>query len=198
MTGVQTCALPICLLAKPGTTPFILRQLESGAGIGQFGTINIAELEKNLQEAKAPKHVIDKLRKMDKHLKAAELEYAQVYLKGQGAVSDNERRLVQEAVGSRVKDPAAVLQMQAQVMAERAQFDEKVYKAYNRYRDQFGEYSSFGKFMRSEEAQNIINQHKRDLGAIIGKDISDLGDPFKAGATGDYKPGNIKWEVRTR
>jgi len=182
-------------LAKSGTTPFILKQLESGAGIGQFGTINIAELEKNLREAKAPPSVINNLRRLDKHLKAAELEYAQVYLKGQGAVSDNERKLVQETVGS-LKDPAAVLQMQAKIMAERAKFDENMYKMYNNYRETKGEYASFGQFMRSETAQRVINQHKQELGSILGRDASDIGDPFKA--KGMREPGSVKWEVRTR
>jgi hypothetical protein len=132
---------------------------------------------------------------LDKHLKAAELEYAQVYLKGQGAVSDNERRLVQETVGS-LKDPAAVLQMQAKIMAERAKFDENMYKMYNNYRETKGEYASFGQFMRSETAQRTINQHKQDLSSILGRDASDIGDPFKP--KGAREPGSVKWEVRTR
>jgi hypothetical protein len=86
-------------------------------------------------EAKAPPEVIQKLHRLQKHLSAAELEYAQTYLKGQGSVSDNERKLVKDTVGS-IKDPAAVLKMQAQVMVERAKFDDKIAKAYNDYRTQ--------------------------------------------------------------
>lgn len=170
------------LLAKKGVAPFLLKTLESGVNAGQFGTLGFADLEKNLMEAKAPPEVIQKLHRLQKHLSAAELEYAQTYLKGQGSVSDNERKLVKDTVGS-IKDPAAVLKMQAQVMVERAQFDDKIAKAYNQYRTQNGEYAPFGAFMRGTVAQEIINQHKKDLSNILGKDTSNLNDPFKGSAT---------------
>jgi len=169
------------LLAKKGVAPFLLKTLESGVNAGQFGTLGFADLEKNLMEAKAPPEVIQKLHRLQKHLSAAELEYAQTYLKGQGSVSDNERKLVKDTVGS-IKDPAAVLKMQAQVMVERARFDDKIAKAYNDYRTQNGEYAPFGAFMRGPAAQAIINQHKTELGGILGKDTSNLNDPFKGSA----------------
>ena len=184
------------LLAQRGVVPFTLKQLESGLGIGQFGTINIADLEKNLREANAPKHVIDKLRELDGYIAETKLEYAQVYLKGQGAVSDNERRLVSDAIMS-LKDPAARIERQAKVMAERAQFDEKMYNLYNKYRDEKGEYESFGKFLRSKEAADALKQHKNDLANILGISASQIpDDPFKSKPA--YQPGSIKWEIKTR
>ena len=164
-------------LAKKGLTPFVLKQLESGVNAGQFGTMGVGNLERNLMEAGASKEQIMKLHKVEKSLGAAELDYAKTYLTGQGAVSDNERKLVKEAVGS-VKDPAKVLNMQASVMAERAEFDEKIANAYNRYRDTQGEYASFGKFMRSPEATSAINDHNTKLAQIIGRKPNELGDPF--------------------
>ena len=183
------------LLARSGMVPFTLKQLESGLGIGQFGTINIADLEKNLREANAPTHVIAKLRELDGYIAETKLEYAQVYLKGQGAVSDNERRLVSDAIMS-VKDPAERIERQAKIMAERAAFDKKVYDLYNKYRDEKGEYASFPKFLRSKEAVDVLNQHKKDVAGILGISSSQVGDdPFKSKA--GYQPGSIKWEVRT-
>ena len=170
-------------LAKKGLTPFVLKQLESGVNAGQFGTMGVGNLERNLMEAGATKEQILKLHKVEKHLGMAELDYAKTYLTGQGAVSDNERKLVKDAVGN-VKDPATVLKMQASVMAERAEFDEKVAKAYNAYRDAHGEYASFGKFMRSSEATSAINDHNAKLAQIIGRKPNELGDPFKGGASG--------------
>ena len=166
-------------LAKKGLTPFVLKQLESGVNAGQFGTMGVGNLERNLMEAGATKEQIEKLHKVEKSLGAAELDYAKTYLTGQGAVSDNERKLVKDAVGS-VKDPAKVLNMQASVMAERAEFDEKVASAYNRYRDTHGEYASFGKFMRSPEAISAINEHNTKLAQIIGRKPNELGDPFNS------------------
>jgi hypothetical protein len=168
-------------LAKSGLTPFVLKQLESGINAGQFGTIGVAGLERNLTEAGATPQQIEQLRRVEKHLAAAELEYAQAYLTGQGAVSDNERKLVKDAVFS-IKDPARVVNVQAKVMAQRADFDSKIYNAYNNYRDTQGEYASFGKFMRSPEARKVINEHNSNLAKIIGRSPSEFNDPIKAGA----------------
>jgi hypothetical protein len=168
-------------LAKKGLTPFTLKQLESGINAGQFGTIGVGNLERNLMEAGATPQQIDQLRRVEKHLAAAELEYAQAYLTGQGAVSDNERKLVKDAVGS-IKDPARVLGIQAKVMAQRADFDSKIYNAFNNYRDTQGEYASFGKFMRSPEARKVIGEHNANLAKIIGRSPSELNDPIKAGS----------------
>ena len=168
-------------LAKSGLTPFVLKQLESGINAGQFGTIGVGGLERNLMEAGATPPQIEQLRRVEKHLAAAELEYAQAYLTGQGAVSDNERKLVKDAVGS-IKDPARVLGVQAKVMAQRADFDSKIYDAFNNYRNTQGEYASFGKFMRSPEARKVITEHNSNLAKIIGRSPSELNDPIKAGA----------------
>ena len=168
-------------LAKKGLTPFVLKQLESGVNAGQFGTMGVGNLERNLMEVGATPEQIMKLHKVEKSLGAAELDYAKTYLTGQGAVSDNERKLVKDAVGS-VKDPAKVLNMQASVMAERAEFDQKVATAYNKYRDTYGEYASFGKFMRSPEAISAINEHNGKLAQIIGRKPNELSDPFNSKA----------------
>jgi hypothetical protein len=168
-------------LAKKGLTPFVLKQLESGINAGQFGTIGIAGLERNLMEAGATPTQIEQLRRVEKHLAQAELEYAQAYLTGQGAVSDNERRLVKEATGN-IKDPPRVLAIQAKVMAQRADFDSKIYEAYSNYRDTQGEYASLPKFMRSAEGRRIINEHNTNLARILGRSPSELNDPIKAGA----------------
>lgn len=166
-------------LAKKGITPFVLKQLESGVNAGQFGTMGVGNLERNLMEAGATKEQIEKLHKVEKSLGAAELDYAKTYLTGQGAVSDNERKLVKDAVGS-VKDPAKVLNMQASVMAERAEFDEKVASLYDAYRERHGEYASFGKFMRSPGAKAAISEHNTKLAQIIGRKPNELGDPFNS------------------
>lgn len=154
------------VLAKNGIVPFVLKTLESGANIGQFGSLGIANLERNLSEAGASDTQIDALRRVEKHLKQAELEYARVYLAGQGAVSDAERRLVREAVGS-TNDPAQILEMQARVMAQRAKFDAQMADAYEKYRTKFGTYADPDKFFTTQ-GKAIKEQHNRELGKILG------------------------------
>jgi hypothetical protein len=164
-------------LSQSGMTPFILKQLESGISGGQFGTFGIKDLERNLIIAGAKPEQIEKFLRVEKHLKQAELEYAKVYLAGQGAVSDAERSLVREAVGS-IKDPAKLLQVQAKIMRERAQFDKKMSDALDRYRDKNGTYADPSLFMRNE-GRAIIEQHNRDLSNILGKPVPAGNNPFK-------------------
>jgi hypothetical protein len=181
------------MLATKGFAPFVLKQLEEGINAGQFGTMGVAKLERNLMMAGATPSQIEKMLRVEKHLAKAELEYAQMYLTGQGAVSDNERRLVKDAVGN-IKDPFQVMQMQAKVMAQRAEFDRKIKDAYDAYRDRNGDYASFGAFMRSD-AKSIVNEHNQKLASIIGKSPSLLTDPISAKgmSSSNYTPGSIKW-----
>lgn len=166
----------IGLLRKNGVAPFILKQLESGVQAGQFGSLGIKDLQKNLAEAGATKSQIEKFERLERNLANAELEWAKVYLKGQGAVSDAERALIRKAVGS-INDPAKVLVMQAKIMQERAQFDKAMYEAYGAYRDKFGEQANFSKFLRTAGAP-LIEKHNRDLSAIIGTPVSN-NEPYK-------------------
>ena len=171
----------IGMFTKKGTAPFVIRQIESGVNAGQFGVVGIADLRKNLTQAKAPPEIIAKLDRLEKNLNATQLEYAQTYLKGQGAVSDAERRLIASVVGSYVNNAPKFIELQGRVMQERAQFDAKVNSAWEAYKDQYGTYSDFDKFLRTA-AKPIIEQHKKDLGQILNRDTSSITNPFQVGA----------------
>jgi hypothetical protein len=178
----------IGMFTKKGTAPFVIRQIESGVNAGQFGVVGIADLKKNLTQASAPAEVIAKLDRLEKNLNATQLEYAQTYLKGQGAVSDAERRLIASVVGNYVNNPAKFIELQGRVMQERAQFDARVNDAWSRYKDQYGTYSDFDKFLRTD-GKPLVEQHKKDLGTITGADTSRLDNPFQVGAKPDATSG---------
>jgi len=165
-------------LSKSGFVPFVLKSIETGVGIGQFGTIGIPDLEKNLAIVNATPAQIEKFRRVERHLKQAELEYARTYLQGQGAVSDNERRLVREATGS-ISDPAKILQLQASVLLQRAKFDKKMADALDKYRDQNGTYADVAVFLRGP-AKSVIAEHNRNLSKILGVDVPLDSNPLQA------------------
>jgi hypothetical protein len=165
-------------LSKSGFVPFVLKSIETGVGIGQFGTIGIPDLEKNLAIVNATPAQIEKFRRVERHLKQAELEYARTYLQGQGAVSDNERRLVREATGS-ISDPAKVLQLQASVLLQRAKFDKKMADALDQYRDKNGTYADVAVFLRGP-AKSVIAEHNRNLSKILGVDVPLDSNPLQA------------------
>lgn len=170
------------VLEKGGVAPFILRQMENAINAGQFGTFGVKGLADNLAKAGAGPEQIAKYDRMVRNLATAELKWAQVYLKGQGAVSDAERELIRKAVGSASGNPAKVLVMQGNIMQERAKFDNDMAKAYDAYRDKYGEYANFNKFMRTE-GRTLIQRHNNDLARILGVDASEVAglDPYKKG-----------------
>ena len=111
------------------------------------------------------------------------------YLKGQGAVSDAERRLIASVVGSYVNNAPKFIELQGRVMQERAQFDARVNSAWEAYKDQYGTYSDFDKFLRTA-AKPIIEQHKKDLGQILNRDTSSITNPFQVGARPEATSGS--------
>ena len=192
------------VLEKGGVAPFVLRQLQNAVNAGQFGTIGVKDLADNLAKAGATPDQIAKYDRMVRNLATAELKFAQTYLKGQGAVSDAERELIRKAVGSASGNPARVLALQGQIMQERAKFDADMAKAYDAYRDKYGDFANPSKFMRTE-GRALIQRHNRDLAKIIGVDPAQTANnmPYKTGATPGQDsnesktPGGIKFKVIT-
>ena len=190
------------VLEKGGVAPFVLRQLQNAVNAGQFGTIGVKDLADNLAKAGATPDQIAKYDRMVRNLATAELKFAQTYLKGQGAVSDAERELIRKAVGSASGNPAKVLALQGQIMQERAKFDADMAKAYDAYRDKYGDFANPSKFMRTE-GRALIQRHNRDLAKIIGVDPAQTANnmPYKTGATPGQDsnesktPGGIKFKV---
>jgi hypothetical protein len=190
------------VLEKGGVAPFVLRQLQNAVNAGQFGTIGVKDLADNLAKAGATPDQIAKYDRMVRNLATAELKFAQTYLKGQGAVSDAERELIKKAVGSASGNPAKVLALQGQIMQERARFDADMAKAYDAYRDKYGDFANPSKFMRTE-GRALIQKHNRDLAKIIGVDPAETANnmPYKTGATPGQDsnetktPGGIKFKV---
>ena len=108
-----------------------VRQMQEGIEAGNFGSIGLKGLQENMSKSGASPEAIRKFSQLESYLKQNELEWSTNYLKGQGAVSDNERRLVQQAVGS-VNDPIGKLKTLTATMRERALFDAEVYQAYKK------------------------------------------------------------------
>lgn len=182
------------VLEKGGVAPFVLRQMENAINAGQFGTFGVKNLADNLAKSQASPEQIAKYDRMIRNLATAQLKFARVYLQGQGAVSDAERELIRDAVGSASKNPAKVLALQGKIMQERAKFDTDMSKAYDAYREKYGDYANFNKFMRTE-GRAIVQRHNRDLANILGVDPIKTADnmPYKTGAT----PGQDSTESKT-
>ena len=181
---------------KPGIINATVKTIGEGVSAGQFGTFQIKGLEGALANANAtPKQIAD-LRRIEAHLHRAELEYAKTYLTGQGSVSDNERKLVRDTVGS-ISQPADVIRTQAAVMSERAKFDNAMGKAYNEFKRQSGPYSSFGQFMMSPQAEVLKNQHNKELASILKVNANLLNEPYGKGAEAPGAKGGHPSDIQS-
>jgi len=145
-----------------------VRQMQAGIEAGNFGSIGLKELQENLAKSGASPEAIRKFAQLESFMKQNELEWSTNYLKGQGAVSDNERGLVQKAVGS-VNDPIGKLKTLTAILRERALFDAEVYNAYKKNKGM-----NFGDFLDSDQFQALNDKHNNRLANVLSMNPADL------------------------
>jgi len=167
------------VLERSGALGPITKFVAGGIQMGTLGSLKFGELEGALRNAGATDTQIANVARIETVLKQQELEYSKTYLKGQGAVSDNERLIVQKAIGS-IQQPAEQLRLMVDVMQERAAFDNKMYQEFNAYRKATKDpYASFEKFtVESPAADRLIAEHNQALARTLKVDAGALNDPF--------------------
>ncbi len=148
-----------------------IRQMQAGIQAGNFGSIGLQELQENLSKEGMSKTAITKFSQLEGYLKDNELEWSKRYLNGQGSVSDNERRLVQQAIGS-VRDPIGKLAVLAGSMKERAIFDKEIALEYKQFKKRTG--GNFGDFLDSDEYDKVNNVHNTRLAGILKMDPNQI------------------------
>ena len=123
------------ILSKPGVMNAFAVAVTEGMNLG--GTqFNFPGLESAIRLAN-PKATEDQIRAVSIYAQAQsilQLMASQQYYKGQGQVSDAERRLVTNLVGSASDSPKAIA-MKAKVVEARANYDKLVADAFYRFED---------------------------------------------------------------
>jgi hypothetical protein len=117
------------VLKKPGVVNALAVAVAQLLDKGSFGT---AGLEEAVRTAGGTEKEIEAASYVASVQGQLQLMAAQDYLKGQGAVSDAERRLIANLVGSLSDTPRSVA-MKAKVVEARANFDQLVADAYYEY-----------------------------------------------------------------
>lgn len=107
------------------------------------------------------------------------------WLKGQGAVSDNESAMVAQ-LGPQHSDDPAVIRMKAEAIKLKADFEEKAYEAWENAHEKG---MSFGKFLISPEYKQIKSNYNAILGKALEANAAYLSG--KRGAPGS-QPGGTK------
>jgi hypothetical protein len=124
------------LLQKPGIGSAILSLIDEGIQAGNT-TIRLGGLQKAmlLGIPGIKKEDIVNLERAYSALAEIELKYTQLYLKGQGQVTEGERKIVQKLAGTDRSTPE-FLNTQAQLIQMRSQYDIDVIDTFRRLRDQ--------------------------------------------------------------
>jgi hypothetical protein len=179
-------------LAKPGLIPAILGTLASGFSVGNFGSLSVPGIEEAVIKIGAMKGqdqaTIDAAKELAREYAGLNLANAQSFLKGQGAVSDAERRLITQMSGSASDPPGAARRFMAwqQKKAEyNKQIFDEVYLPWRR-KNMNADFREF--IYNNPEFLKRREQYGKDLKALANSPIGSEKPP-KAKKSLDSHPG---------
>ena len=157
------------VLQHPTVLSAIGVMLKSGIQDGVVGSHHISAIEEaitkvapGMSEADltAAQEVVQKLSQL-------ELNASKTYLKGQGAVSDNERLLISRLTGNISNSPQALHDIMAWNEA-RTTFDKAVGTAHDKWEDSHPN-ESYRNFEKSDEYKAIKNSYKQQIDTLAAK-----------------------------
>lgn len=162
MEQINTAPDLLGILAKPGIGSAIGKLVTDGIKIGQT-SIGIPAVEDAIRAllpaADQPK--LNAVASLAGNLAELELLYTQLYIKGQGAVTEGERAVVRRIPGTISTNPD-VLKEKMTLLQKRSDFDRKRIEAFKDYMDQ-NPRGSYLKFERSDEFKRLREEYNEDL-----------------------------------
>ena len=179
-------------LAKPGLVPAILGTLATGFSVGNFGSLSVPGIEEAVIKIGAMKGqdqaTINAAKELAREYAGLNLANAQSFLKGQGAVSDAERRLISQMSGSASDPPGAARRFMA-FQQKKAEYNKKIFEeVYLPWRRQ-NMNGDFREFMyNNPEFLKRKAQYGKDLMAIARTPIEPV-KPSEAKKSVDTHPG---------
>lgn len=164
------------VLNKPGVTSSLGVLLKEGIKVGTHGQIALPSIEDMVRrnDPKATPEKLSRAREMEGYLRKVELDFSSAF-KGQGAVSDNERKIVQAIAGS-TSDPADLLRKKAAWMSMSAQKDRAIGDAWRQFQGRFGDNVSLSRFERSPEYTQILKNHEQNLARQFQSEVQSYGN----------------------
>ena len=116
-------------LSKPGMLPAVLTVIQDGISAGNFGQVGMQGIAQAVRQIGGTQADIDAAQELGREFAKMQLANAQSFLKGQGAVSDAERRLIADMSGKTGDSPAAIRRFMQWEKAA-AEYDRDLYKDY--------------------------------------------------------------------
>jgi hypothetical protein len=143
--------------SKPGVVSAFGIILSEGIQAGNFGSVSFKGLGDAVRAAGGDQKTIDAAQRLARDFAQMQLNIAKRDLKGQGAVSDNERRIVEHVTGSTSNSPE-VLKNFTRWNRVRNTFDKDVGDALQKWEETHPN-QSYTKFKESTEYKNLENSY---------------------------------------
>jgi hypothetical protein len=173
-------------LTTKGAKNAFLTFLRDGVSAGKFGEIGFKNLEEVIRKAnpKTSDADINAALMAASYAAQIELSYSQMYLKGQGAVTENERAIVR-AIGPSVTDSPAVVEQKAKLIKLGADRETAIYEAFQKFQDAGGQ--SIDKFRRTEDYKNIMKDFN-DQAKVLRDEFIKSGSKSTSASSGAVSP----------
>jgi len=162
------------ILNNPAFSSAVAKLVETGIGIPGF-SIGVPEIQNVLRNMKLTPQEIARYQYGAMLFAQSQLEASQL-AKGQGAISDFERRLFASTAMTSEDTPGA-LQMKAKALIARGQFDRQVARLWNSSK---GQYRSVNDFKQSDEYDRLVSEYD----AKLAKLLENMPVPAMPGALG--------------
>lgn len=153
------------VLQKQGIVNALLGLAEEGIG-GEALSIRIKGIEDATRKLKYkdsegkpinPNDLINAVRVANQQIGKLSLSFAQIYLKGQGAVSDFERKLVEDTIPN-TKDPAISMMLKAELLKARAMFDRDMGRAAMDYINKDPLHRTIEQYKATDEYRSFVDK----------------------------------------
>jgi hypothetical protein len=145
------------------------------------GSFQFAGIEDAVRKIGGSDKEINAALQASRHYAELELQYARTYLKGQGAVSDNERKIVTRLGGS-LSDTPSVAAAKAETIRSRADFDKRVSDLLYKW-EQKNPNGYVKDFERSPEYVKLQEQFNSHMGKLNDKYFPGNATPAAPAAT---------------
>ena len=179
---------------KPGVVSAFGKILSEGVQAGNFGAVSFKGLEDAVRAAGGDQKTIDAAQSLARDFAQMQLNIAKRDLKGQGAVSDNERAIVAKVTGSTANSPE-VLKDFTRWNRVRNTFDKQVGDALQNWEEK-NPNQSFTKFKQSPEYKQLENDYIAKTDAMASK--MKLGGKSAAKASGADKTDEYLNQYRNK
>jgi len=153
------------ILQKGGVINALLGLAEEGIG-GEALSIRIKGIEDATRKLKYrdsegrpidPNDLINAVRVANQQIGKLSLSFAQIYLKGQGAVSDFERKLVEDTIPN-TKDTATSMMLKAELLKARAAFDRDMGRAAMNYINKDPLHRTIEQYKATDEYRGFVDK----------------------------------------